>query len=100
MASKTLRTAAVIGSGPAGLMAAFVAAQAGCQVVVYEKRKSAGRKLLVAGSSGLNITYECPREEFVRHYTGPRDRFDRFLADFPPEAWRAFIESLGIPTFK
>ncbi len=62
---------AVLGTGPAGLMAAHRACEAGLRVRVFEKRKSAGRKLLIAGSSGLNITYECPREDFVAHYVGP-----------------------------
>jgi uncharacterized flavoprotein (TIGR03862 family) len=92
---------AILGSGPAGLMAAFEAARAGLRVRVFEKRKALGRKLLVAGSSGLNITYECPLDEFVRHYSEPRERFEAFLEAFGPAEWRAFIEGeLGIPTFK
>jgi hypothetical protein len=91
---------AVVGSGPAGLMAAFVAAKQGCEVHLFEKRRGAGRKLLIAGSSGLNITYDCPLEEFVTHYSGPRSRFQTFLQEFSPAQWIEFIEALGIPTFK
>lgn len=101
MTQKMVKTIAILGSGPAGLMAATRAAQAGLQVRIFDKRKAAGRKLLVAGSSGLNITYDCETDEFVRHYTGPRERFEDFLRSFGPTEWRAFIEKeLGIPTFK
>ena len=94
-------TIAVLGSGPAGLMAASRICEAGFRARIYEKRGGPGRKLLVAGSSGLNITYDCPLPELVGQYTGPRDFFERILAEFPPEAWRAFIErELGIATFK
>lgn len=101
MPSESRRKIAVLGTGPAGLMAAWQAARAGLDVTVYEKRKAPGRKLLVAGSSGLNITYECGLDEFVGHYSGPRDRFERFLRQFGPAEWRGFIErELGIETFK
>ena len=55
---------AVIGTGPTGLMAAFVLPSAGVKVTLFEKRKSGGRKLLIAGSSGLNISYDCLRRNF------------------------------------
>src|SRR6185312_13980202 len=92
---------AVVGSGPSGLMAAFVLASAGAKVTLFEKRKGLGRKLLVAGSSGLNITYDCPASEFAKFYTGPKSHFEKIFESFPPEAWRNFIETeLGIMTFK
>lgn len=101
MATQPIETIAILGTGPAGLMAAHRACEAGHRIRVFEKRKSAGRKLLVAGSSGLNITYECALPEFVAHYVGPRERFEKIIGGFPPEAWREFIEkTLGIPTFK
>ena len=100
MPLKSKRKIAIIGSGPAGLMAAFVAAQAGCAVTIFEKKTGPGRKLLIAGSSGLNITYDCPHGEFVDHYAGPRERFDRMLREFSPADWIEFIEGLGIKTFK
>lgn len=89
---------AVVGSGPAGLMAAQGAVEAGAQVVLFEKRPSPGRKLLIAGSSGLNITYDAPLAELVAAYRP--DRMRDFIAEFPPSAWIAFIESLGVKTFK
>ncbi len=92
---------AIIGSGPAALMAAEVVSKAGNLVTVFEKRKSAGRKLLVAGSSGLNITHTLPLESFVEQYKGgTRDFWSRVIGAFPPKQWRDTIEGLGIPTFE
>ncbi len=96
---------AVIGSGPAGLMAADVLLRAGYSVELFEKRKAAGRKLLIAGSSGLNITFDAPIDEFARHYWGgspegeSEARMRKVLSVFGSEDWRAWIEALGIPTF-
>jgi predicted flavoprotein YhiN len=59
---------AVIGGGPAGLMAAEVLAGAGVQVDVYDAMASVGRKFLLAGKGGMNITHAEPYEEFVGRY--------------------------------
>lgn len=91
---------AVLGSGPAALMIADVVSAAGRPVTVFEKRKSAGRKLLVAGSSGLNISNSLPLEEFIAHYTGPREFWRRVIGHFPPAKWLRFIEAQGIGTFE
>ncbi|MFL5813697.1 MAG: NAD(P)/FAD-dependent oxidoreductase [Bdellovibrionia bacterium] len=101
--SQTL-TAAIIGSGPAGLMAAEQLSRLGAQrvkVTLFEKRKGLGRKLLVAGSSGLNITYDCPENEFAGFYRGSKSHFQKLFQAFGPKDWLNFIEKdLGIPTFK
>lgn len=81
-------------------MAADVVSSAGHDVHLFEKRKSTGRKLLVAGSSGLNITNSLPLEEFIRHYTGPREHWERVLGEFSPKDWVKYIQSLGIGTFE
>lgn len=94
-------TAAVIGSGPAGLMAADQLSQLGAKVTLFEKRKGLGRKLLVAGSSGLNITYDCPASEFANFYQGPKPHFSALFKEFGSQDWIRFIEKdLGISTFK
>jgi uncharacterized flavoprotein (TIGR03862 family) len=82
-------------------MAATVLARAGHRVRLLEKKRGTGRKLLIAGSSGLNITYECASvDELARHYGESAGRLRSALLGLTPADWRAFIEeSLGIGTF-
>jgi uncharacterized flavoprotein (TIGR03862 family) len=95
------QSVAIIGSGPAALMAADVISSAGIRVSIFEKRKSPGRKLLVAGSSGLNITNNLSSSEFAKHYTGFSLSFwNQLLQEFSPQDWIQFIENLGIRTFE
>ncbi|GAB4432651.1 MAG: TIGR03862 family flavoprotein [Turneriella sp.] len=94
------RKIAIIGTGPAGLMAASVLAENGIEVHVYEKHKGAGRKLLIAGSSGLNISNSLPLHEFAAQYEGPGIDWLRLLQVFSPEDWLAFIHRLGLETFE
>lgn len=92
-------TVAVIGGGPAGLMAAEVLAGAGCAVTIYERMPTVGRKLLIAGRGGLNLTHGEPREAFLSHYGGARDWLTPMLDAFPPAALRAWSAALGEETF-
>lgn len=92
-------TVAVIGAGPAGLMAAEVLAQEGARVDVYDAMPSAGRKFLMAGKGGMNITHAEPFDVFLTRYGARRDRIEPLLRDFPPEAVREWIHGLGIATF-
>jgi uncharacterized flavoprotein (TIGR03862 family) len=97
-----MKTLAIIGGGPAGLRAAEVAAAAGVAVAVFDAKSSVGRKFLVAGRGGLNITKAEPLERFLTHYTGPalpRETWDRIVTAFPPEALRAWAAGLGVETF-
>ncbi len=91
-------TVAIIGGGPAGLRAAEVAAAAGARVTIFDGKPSVGRKLLVAGKGGLNLTHGEDFERFVTRYSeGPwRD----LLADFDPAAMRAWAAGLGVETFQ
>jgi uncharacterized flavoprotein (TIGR03862 family) len=94
-----LKRIAIIGGGPAGLRAAEVAAEAGGTVTVFEAKASVGRKFLVAGRGGLNLTNAEPRERFVTRYSGPQDRWTGLLTDFDAEALRAWAAGLGVETF-
>ncbi len=91
---------AIVGSGPAGLMAAEVISAAGLSVSIFEKRKGPSWKLYIAGSSGLNITNSLPTDEMLRYYSGPEELWRSILENFTPRDWLRFIEEdLGIGTF-
>jgi uncharacterized flavoprotein (TIGR03862 family) len=90
---------AVIGGGPAGLMAAEVMAQGGLAVTVFERMPSLGRKLLMAGRGGLNITHSESMERFLTRYGLAADWMAPWLTAFPPAAVREWCAGLGQPTF-
>ena len=92
-------TVAVIGAGPAGLMAAEVISAAGVPVTVYDRMPSAGRKLLMAGRGGLNLTHSEAMDGFLRRYGSAAPWLQPLLDAFPPAALIAWAESLGQPTF-
>ena len=87
--------ALVIGAGPAGLMAAEALAGCGWRVVVAEAKATPGRKLLMAGKSGLNLTSDLPRDAFAAGYTAGADWLAPMLAAFGPPETRAWAEELG-----
>jgi uncharacterized flavoprotein (TIGR03862 family) len=94
---------AVIGGGPAGLRAAEVAAARGAEVTLFEAKPSVGRKLLVAGRGGLNITHGEDPGRFAGRYSGPGqpgDFWQKALAGFSPDDLRAWAAGLGIETFE
>ncbi|WOJ90388.1 TIGR03862 family flavoprotein [Methylocapsa polymorpha] len=90
---------AVIGAGPAGLMAAEVIARGGATVAVYDRMAAPGRKLLLAGRGGLNITHSENIEDLLARYGPAAPRLRRAIEDFSPDALRAWCESLGQTTF-
>ena len=90
---------AVIGAGPAGLMAAEVLAQGGARVTVYDAMPSAGRKFLMAGRGGLNLTHSEALPEFLARYGEAMPQLAAAIEAFPPDALRAWSEALGQPTF-
>lgn len=94
---------AVVGGGPAGLRAAEVAASAGLQVTLYDAKPSCGRKFLVAGKGGLNLTHGESLDRFVTRYTGPdqpEEIWENLIAGFDPGALRAWAADLGVETFQ
>ncbi len=91
---------AIIGAGPAGLMAAEVLARAGLPVTIYDQMPSVGRKFLLAGRGGLNLTHSEPLEHFLTRYGAAADpRLIAAIRAFPPDALRAWAEALGQPLF-
>ena len=91
--------AAVIGAGPAGLMAAEVLAEAGAGVTVFAAMPSAGRKLLMAGRGGLNLTHSEALPQFLARYREAAPTLEAAITAFPPMALREWSEALGQPTF-
>ena len=92
-------TIAISGGGPAGLMAAEAASGAGARVVVYDAMPSVGRKFLMAGKGGLNLTHAEPRAAFLSRYGKRSARIEPLLARFGPEALREWARGLGVDTF-
>lgn len=107
-APETVETAdvAVVGGGPAGLAAAEAAAErlrslpgAPFRIIVFDAKPSLGRKLLMAGKSGLNITHSEPPEPFLSRYRDVQPALLRALQRFGPAETRAWMEGLGQPHF-
>lgn len=90
---------AIIGGGPAGLMAAEVLLKGGMQVNLYEAMPSLGRKFLLAGKGGLNLTHSESLERFITRYGTRRDVFEPMLDKLGPVVLQAWVHDLGITTF-
>jgi uncharacterized flavoprotein (TIGR03862 family) len=94
-----MKSVAIIGGGPAGLMAAEVISAHGVKVDVYDSMPSVGRKLLMAGKSGLNITHSDPFDVFVSRYAKRREQIEPMLKVFGSDQLREWVQSFGIETF-
>jgi len=90
---------AVIGAGPAGLMAAEHIANAGLAVDVFDAMPSVARKFLLAGIGGMNITHAEDYDTLVTRYGGAQSQLKPILDDLPPLELRAWIHALGVDTF-
>ena len=89
----------IIGGGPAGLMAAEVLLTRGLAVSLYEANPAPGRKFLVAGKGGLNLTHAEPLDDFLSHYGPRRPQIEPLLEAFGPNELRDWVHGLGIETF-
>src|ERR1700730_11195483 len=89
----------VIGAGPAGLMAAEVLVNGGARVDLYDRMPSVGRKLLMAGKGGLNITHTEPREAFLSRYGSRRTHIEQIIGQFDADTLQTWVHGLGIRTF-
>ncbi len=94
-----MKSIAVIGAGPAGLIAAEMLAEAGCAVTVFDQMPSVGRKFLMAGRGGLNLTHAEALEAFLPHYRPQAPMLLDAVRAYPPAALIAWCEGLGIETF-
>ena len=90
---------AIIGGGPAGLMAAETALAGGASVTLYDAMASVGRKFLLAGKGGLNLTHSDPADVFLARYGERTTKVAPWLNVFGPEALRAWAQDLGVETF-
>lgn len=90
---------AIIGGGPAGLMAAETIAAAGFNVDVFDAMPSVGRKFLMAGKGGMNLTHSEPHDAFLSRYGSRRADVAPLIEHFPPDTLRAWTHALGIDTF-
>jgi len=97
--SAVARSVLIIGGGPAGLRAAEVANAAGARVVVCDGQRSVGRKFLLAGRGGLNLTHGDPVEDFPARYVDEPDRWCDLLREFSPTDLRAWAAELGVETY-
>jgi uncharacterized flavoprotein (TIGR03862 family) len=94
-----MKRIAVIGGGPAGLMAAETTRAAGVEVDLYEAKGSVGRKFLIAGKGGLNLTHSEPRPDFDARYGARRKEVGEWLDDFDADALRRWAGTFGIETY-
>ena len=99
MSRTPLQHIAVIGAGPAGLMAAEMLAQGGAEVTIYDAMSSAGRKFLMAGRGGLNLTHSEPLSAFLARYREAMPHLASAIEAFPPQALRDWSDALGQETF-
>jgi uncharacterized flavoprotein (TIGR03862 family) len=94
-----MKQAVVIGAGPAGLMAAEVLSEAGVAVQLFDAMPSSGRKFLLAGKGGLNLTHSEKAEQFVTRYGERSEQIGKMLQGFDSQALRDWASGLGIETF-
>ena len=92
---RTSSPVAIIGAGPAGLAAAEILSEQGCAVTLHERMRTPGRKLLIAGRGGLNLTHSEPLDRFLSRYGAMRPWLAPAVEAFPPDALRAWAHGLG-----
>ncbi len=96
---KNSKNIAIIGGGPSGLMAAEIIAAAGHQVTIYDAMPTMGRKFLLAGRGGLNLTHSEPLEKFITRYFEASNWLSPYIKNFDPQKLRQWCEDLGEETF-
>lgn len=94
-----MKKVTVVGGGPSGLMAADVLASAGLEVHVYDAMPSVGRKFLLAGKGGLNLTHSEPADIFASRYGARRQQIEALLQSFGGDQVREWAQALGVATY-
>jgi len=89
----------ILGAGPSGLFAAYLLLEKGFEVDLYDHSSGPGKKFLVAGNGGLNLTHSEPLTEFEKKYSNHSGLFSSLLSDFSPQDLRDFCQKLGVETF-
>lgn len=97
--SDLFKNITIIGGGPAGLFAAEILATAGHRVTVYERKPTVGRKFLMAGRGGLNLTHSEDYPDFIARYGGRAELLAPLIKTFSPRALQEWCEGLGQETF-
>lgn len=90
---------AIVGTGPASLVAATLLARHGHHISIFEKKKAPATKLILAGQSGLNVSNTCAKKDFLEKYDAPKDLIRNILENFSRQDWLDFLSKLGFPTF-
>lgn len=90
---------AIVGTGPAGLIAASTLADAGYTVHIFEAHHGPSRKLLIAGKSGLNIAHEGSIADLIEQFDAPKTLLQNIFKEFDTQKWLKFVNALGIETF-
>ncbi len=98
-AGQPARRAVVVGGGPGGLRAAEILAAGGCRVALFDQKPSVGRKFLVAGKGGLNLTHSEELPKFIERYGDETGRWRELLEAFGPTELRAWAAELGVETY-
>lgn len=97
MSARTESTVAVIGAGPAGMMAACAVAEAGGQAVLYEQNAACGKKLRITGKGRCNVTNDCTPAQVMENVTRNRKFLYSALYRFSPSDVIEFFEDSGVP---
>ena len=95
-----MKKVVIIGAGPAGLFASYLLLAKGYSVDLYDQKKEPGRKLLLAGKSGLNITNTIEPELFIEAYGNHKKEIFPALSKFSPKDLRTWLSSIGIKTLE
>ena len=89
----------IVGAGVSGLFAAYKLLEAGVAVDLYDHSSGVGKKFLVAGKGGLNLTHSEKRDEFIKKYEGQEEFFSSLISEFSPDDLSRFCKDLGVETF-